>query len=97
VPRIGVAANLPVDVLVRLQRAARRLSIRASRARAIHGVSCHAASVDSGPAPGSVSSLSQRFTQPGAALASRTTASTQRGARLAAEPARADPAWLAGR
>jgi hypothetical protein len=62
---------------------------QASRARAIHGVSRHADSAHSSPAPGAASSLSQAFTHPGPTLASRTTASTRCGARLAA--ARATP------
>ena len=51
VPAADVAPDLPVDVLVRLQRAAAPPSIRASRARAIHGVSRHAASAQAAPRP----------------------------------------------
>lgn len=69
----------------------RRQPIWASRARAIHGVSRHANSAHSGPTRGAASSLSQWFTHPGPTLASRTTASTRCGARLAADSATPPP------
>ena len=59
--------------------------------RAIHGVSRHATSAHSCPAPRAASSLSQPFTHPGPTLASRTTACTRCGARLAADNATPPP------
>ena len=63
----------------------------ASRARAIHGVSFHATKAHSGPVPGAASTLSHTFAHPGPTLASRTTASTRSGARLAADIATPPP------
>jgi hypothetical protein len=82
---------LPVDVLVRARRAAAPPADLGQPGTAIHGVSRHATSAHSGPTRGAASSLSQRFTHPGPTLASRTTASTRCGARLAADSATPPP------
>jgi hypothetical protein len=71
-------------------RPARRRAIP-SRARAIHGVSFHATRAHSGPVPEAASTLSHTFAHPGPTLASRTTASTRSGARLAADMATPPP------
>ena len=89
---LGVSPDVPVDVLVRGQRAAARSrTILASLARANQGVSRHATSAQTGPAIGAASSRSQPFRQPGPMLASRISASTRSGARLAADSATPPP------
>ncbi len=69
----------------------RSRTILASLARANQGVSCHANSAQTGPATGAASSRSQPFRQPGPMLASRISASTRSGARLAADSATPPP------
>src|SRR6266536_1723124 len=69
----------------------RRRAILASRPRAIHGVSRNVTCAHSRPAPGAASSLSQPVTYPGPTLASRTTAATRPGSRLAADSATPPP------
>ena len=61
-----------------------RLLSHASLTRAIHGVQRHMIRALSGPMTGAASSQSRMLTEPGPTPASRTTAFTRSGARLAA-------------